>query len=252
MRDHTVVTYPPLGTLKPVVEDIWIIDGPVIRFGPRWLAMPFSTRTTVIRLADGGLFVHSPTPLSAQLKQELQQTGAVRWLIAPNRLHYWWMPGWQRDFPQARIFLAPRIREQARGRLDFAAELLDRSDGYPWDRDIATLPIVGRHMTEVVFFHRASRTLILTDLIENFECAKLPALPRLLARLGGALDPHGSMPRDMRMTFRKKDLRAAVRVMLAWNPERIILAHGRWYERDGTTELRRRFAWLLKAGWRKG
>jgi hypothetical protein len=33
--------------------------------------------------------------------------------------------------------------------------------------------------------------------------------------------------------------------MIAWNPERVILAHGRWYERDGAQELRRAFRWVL-------
>jgi hypothetical protein len=33
--------------------------------------------------------------------------------------------------------------------------------------------------------------------------------------------------------------------MIAWDPERIILAHGRWYERNGTAELKRAFRWLL-------
>jgi hypothetical protein len=53
------------------------------------------------------------------------------------------------------------------------------------------------------------------------------------------------MPRDMRLTYAKDTLRTAVETMLAWNPERIILAHGRWYERDGVAELRRAFRWVL-------
>ena len=28
-----VETYDPTGTLKPVTEGVWIVDGPVIRFG---------------------------------------------------------------------------------------------------------------------------------------------------------------------------------------------------------------------------
>ncbi|MCP5170337.1 MAG: hypothetical protein H6999_11365 [Hahellaceae bacterium] len=32
--------------------------------------------------------------------------------------------------------------------------------------------------------------------------------------------------------------------MLQWQPERIILAHGRWYAHDGTAELRRAFRWV--------
>ena len=102
-------------------------------------------------------------------------------------------------------------------------------------------------MTEVEFFHYASRTLILTDLVENFEPQKLGAVMRLLTRWTGAQDPHGQMPLDMRLTFcrNRGQLRSAIEKMIAWNPERIILAHGRCYETKGADELRRAFRWLL-------
>jgi hypothetical protein len=35
--------------------------------------------------------------------------------------------------------------------------------------------------------------------------------------------------------------------MLGWDPERIVLAHGRWYEANGSAELRRAFRWVLKS-----
>ncbi len=70
---------------------------------------------------------------------------------------------------------------------------------------------------------------------------------RWLTRLGGVRDPDGQMPRDMRLTFarRKLQLKAAIATMISWDPARIILAHGRWYETDGTHELRRAFRWLI-------
>jgi hypothetical protein len=57
------------------------------------------------------------------------------------------------------------------------------------------------------------------------------------------------MPRDMRLTFRnqKRELKAAVETMIAWNPERIIIAHGQWYDKDAAAELRRAFRWVLDA-----
>jgi hypothetical protein len=241
-------TYPPLNTLKPVAPDIWIVDGPIIRFGMPWPKMPFPTRMTIIRTAGGDLFVHSPTPLVPELRAEIERQGRPRWIIGPNRIHYWWIPEWREGFPDAEIYLAPGIVKQSKGRIDFASRRLEGRTGYPWDNEIATLPVSGSYMTEVVFFHRASRTLILTDLIENFEPAKLQSWwMRLLTRLGGVQDPNGQMPRDMRLTFarRKAELRAAVQTMISWAPERIILAHGRWYDRDGTGELRRAFRWLL-------
>lgn len=241
-------TYPPLNTLKSVADNVWVVDGDVIRFGPPGLKMPFPTRMTIIRTGSSDLFVHSPTALSADLKSEIAKLGQVRWIIAPNRIHYWWTPDWKAAFPDGDVFLAPGIIEQADGRISFPHSDLEGPAGYPWDNAIATLPIVSSYMTEFVFFHRASRTLLLTDLIENFESAKLSLGMWLLTWLGGVLDPNGSMPRDMRLTFRKRkaELRGAIEQMIEWNPERVILAHGRWYQHDGTAELKRAFGWVLE------
>ena len=55
------------------------------------------------------------------------------------------------------------------------------------------------------------------------------------------------MPRDMRLSYSKQkpQLKTAIEQMIAWNPERVILAHGRWYPTNGAGELRRAFRWLL-------
>ena len=254
MAEDQAAIYAPLGVLKPVCEDVWIVDGPAIGFGPPLLKMDFPTRMTVIRLRGGrqnedALFLHSPVQPTPDLLAAIAALGPVRWIVGPNRIHYWWVDEWQAAFPDARSYLAPRIREQAarhRRALPPAAISLDHAEGWPWDAAIATLPVTGRYMTEVVFFHRPSHTLVLTDLIENFEPRKLPAWPlRLLARLGGVLAPDGSMPRDMRLTYPRRTLHMAVKTMLAWQPERVLLAHGRWHGHDGTAELRRAFDWLL-------
>jgi hypothetical protein len=247
-NDQRQATYPPLNTLKSVTQNVWLADGPLIRFGPPGLKMPFTTRMTIIRLGASDLFVHSPTALTAELKAAVTNLGRPRWLIAPNRLHYWWVPDWKEAFPETAVYLAPRVVEQAGKRIDIPYSDLDRDTGYPWDSDIATLPVAGSYMTEVVFFHRASRTLLVTDLIENFEPTKLSIGMRFLTWLGGCLDPEGSMPRDMRVTYgkQKAELHAAVEKMIAWSPERIILAHGRWYQRDAVQELRRAFRWVLQ------
>lgn len=41
-----------------------------------------------------------------------------------------------------------------------------------------------------------------------------------------------------------KRARASLERMLSWEPEKVILAHGRPYDRNGTAELRRAFRWL--------
>jgi hypothetical protein len=248
MLHETHLIYPPLNTLKLIADDVWIVDGPVIRFGPPWLKMPFPTRATIFRLAGSCLFVHSPTPLVAELRSEVEKIGLPRWIVGPNRLHYWWIPDWHAAYPEAEIYIAPKVKQQAGDRLDFDCEVLDRTTGYQWDDQIATLPITGSYMTEVEFFHYASRTLVLTDLIENFEPQKLGTrAQRFLTWVGGVQHPNGSTPRDMRMSFSKNkpELRAAVETMIEWNPERLILAHGRWYDGHGRAELQRAFRWIL-------
>jgi Domain of unknown function (DUF4336) len=238
-------TYTPLNTLKRVCEDVWVVDGPLIRFGMPWPKLSFPTRMTIIRLPGRELFIHSPTPLVPELGHAIDREGQPRWLIGPNRIHYWWLPEWHAGFPEAQVYVAPRIREQARDRIDFPAVTLVGDHGYPWDHDVATLPVPGTYMTEFVFFHHVSRTLVLTDLIENFEPGKLTLMMRWLTRLGGVQHPDGRTPRDLRLTFSRGEVRAAVERMIAWDPKRIILAHGRWHEKNGAAELRRAFRWLL-------
>lgn len=44
MLEDAQITYPPLNTLKPGARNIWIVDGPAIRFGWPWPKFRFSTR----------------------------------------------------------------------------------------------------------------------------------------------------------------------------------------------------------------
>ena len=71
MATASMACYPPLDTLKPVAADAWIVDGPIIRFGMPWPKMPFPTRMTLLRLGEGDLLVHSPTPLAGALRDQI-------------------------------------------------------------------------------------------------------------------------------------------------------------------------------------
>ena len=212
-NEYAYVTYPPLNTLKDIADNVWIVDGPAIRFGMPWPKFPFPTRMTVIRLASGELFIHSPTPLTPSLKGEIDRKGKVRFIVGPNRIHYWWIPEWKAAYPDAVVYLAPQIKEQAKGHIDFDSQPLKAVSGYPWDGEIATLPIVGGHMTEFAFFHRASRTLVLTDLISNFEPEKVSLMfLRLLTWVSGISPPYGGMGRDIRLSFTATQGRVADRL----------------------------------------
>jgi len=237
--------YEPLNTLKPVGPEIWIVDGPAIRF----YGMPFSTRATVVRLANGDLWVHSPTHLTEDLRAEVAALGPVRHLIAPNWIHYAYVNAWQAAFPEAVAWAAPGVKKRADKKgmaITFDRDLGDEAES-PWAREIEQMIVRGSRVHhEAVFFHGASRTLVLTDLIENFEAGNLPWWMRIFARMAGIVDPDGQMPRDMRATFsgHRQTLRTAVERMIGWQPEAVIIAHGRWYRENGVAELRRAFRFL--------
>ena len=52
--------YAPLGVLKPLGRDIWMVDGPVVRTRRLLGTLPLTTRMTVARLPDGRLWLHAP------------------------------------------------------------------------------------------------------------------------------------------------------------------------------------------------
>jgi hypothetical protein len=244
---YAYTPYEPLSVPKPVGEAIWIVDGPEITFGLGPLHMPFPTRMTVIRLPDGALWLHSPIALDEALVGQVERLGPVAHLVASNTLHYWWMKDWQARFPEAQAWAVVRLDPQARSRVGPHRQLAATPPA-EWQGMIEQEIVAGSMLMEAVFFHHPSRSLILTDLIENFEKERFRSrVFRWLARLGGVLDPDGKAPVDLRLTFRKARpaLRAAVERMIAWEPRRVIVAHGRWYGEDGVAELRRAFRWVL-------
>jgi len=245
MRADKATGYEPLNTPKPVAENVWLIDGPAIRF----YGMPYTTRATIVRLADGGLWVHSPTQLDEGLAAAVAALGPVRHLVAPNWIHYAHVGAWQVAFPGALAWAAPGVAKRAQSRgmdLRFDRDLGQAAPA-DWAGEIDQLIVRGSKIhREAVFFHRASRTLILTDLIENFEVPKIGFWFRIAARLAGVLDPDGKAPIDLRQTYRdRKALREDVERMIGWGPERVIVSHGRWYQRDAVAELKRAFRWVL-------
>lgn len=243
----TATGYEPLNTLKPVADNIWLIDGPSIRF----FGMPFSTRATVVRLQNGDLWVHSPTVMTDGLRAELDALGPVAHLVAPNWIHYAYVSEWQAVYPRATAWAAPGVTERANKKglhLSFDHDLQwDRAEA-PWTGQIEQLIVRGsKKHREAVFFHKISDTLILTDLVEAHETKHLPVWMRPLIWLSGIDDTDGKMPPDMRRTFRNRDALAEdLETMIAWRPRRVILAHGRWYERNGTAEMERAFRKLLR------
>ena len=99
-------------------------------------------------------------------------------------------------------------------------------------------------MNEVVFLHRASRTLVVTDLCFNVRHSDHLGT-RLFMRVNGAYGRFGPS-RLLRSLVRDRPaLRASLERILAWDFERVVVTHGEVLEHGGRDALRAGFAWLL-------
>lgn len=242
-----VVTYPPVDVPKQVAENLWIVDG-----GPiEQLGMTLPIRMTVIRLASGELLLHSPIPCSAALHKHLRGLGRIRHLLAPSFGHWQFVAQWQGACPETETWVVPglRHRRQVRSsRLEIDHEL-HVGETHPWGEEIELRLVPGgAGFHEAALFHRPSRTLVLTDLVVNLERRKLPALSRIGARLVGGLAPEGMAPLHLRLLLRRRrrEVREAAEVLVSFAPERVIFAHGEWFERDGEARLRHSLRWILR------
>ena len=231
-----------LGPLSEFGPNIWVGEGPVVSF----LGFPYPTRTAIIRLSDGGLFIWSPIALTPELRQAVDALGPVRFLVSPNKLHHLFLGAWKQAYPQARLFASPGLRKK-RSDLIFDANLGDTPDP-DWAADIDQVIVKGSpFLTEVVFFHRGSDTAIFTDLIQNFPRDWFKGWKGLVARLDEIVAPHPGAPREWRASFffKRAEARASLERILAWPIERVLIAHGDPVSSDGAAFVRKCFAWLL-------
>ncbi|MCA1499850.1 SDR family oxidoreductase [Bradyrhizobium sp. NBAIM14] len=234
-------------SLSQVTDDIWIVnDKPINAAG---LQLP--VRMTVIRLSNGDLVLHSPVRYSPALREELERLGTIRYLLAPNIAHWMFLPEWQRQLPQAAIFAARGLA--ARRQVRAAGLRVDRELGdttpEEWAADLETVSVNAPMFSEVELFDRRSRTLVLTDIVQNLDPHHLSASNTAAASLLGIAKPDGKAPVYLRLLLRLggRSARAAGERLVKLAPERVIFAHGDWFETQGTARLRRSLRWLLPA-----
>jgi hypothetical protein len=211
-----------LATLEQFGPSLYVADGPTVSF----FGFPYPTRMAVARLADGDLWVWSPIALTRELADEVQSIGPVRHIVSPNKLHHLFLQEWANHWPAARLYAPPGLARK-KPALHFHAELEDEPKS-PWQTDIDQVVFRGSFaMSEVVFFHYGSRTVLIADLIQRFSDVNISGWKRMLLRVGGVLGEGGGTPRDWRASFlRHHAAHFALQKVLGWNPERLLIAHG--------------------------
>ena len=191
--------------LEAFAPNVWIADGPPVNvFGP--IKLP--TRMIVVKLAAGGLWINSPIEASAHEMESVSQIGPIRYLVAPTPLHIWRLKKWKAFYPSAELY-GPS------------------ASGNEWQADLDQVLFRGNaFIQELEFFHATSRTLIFTDLIQNYRLW------------------HG-VPFDARLSFVHRRLaRRSLDAILSWDFDKLIVAHGTCVDRDAKAFVEQAFAWL--------
>jgi hypothetical protein len=198
------------------------------------------TRTTIVRLGDGSLFVHCPVALDPELKNEIDALGDVRAVVAPSLFHHLYVGQWIDAYPRATFWACPGLRDK-RPDLKWTGTL----EGGPlrdWESDLDQAPLTARFEREIVFFHRKSKTLLCADALLN-----LSKHPARLTRAVAFLMQNNAPGKGWMERFAVRDHalgRRQIDRILEWDTDAILLAHGEPVRRDGRAIVRDAYAWL--------
>lgn len=226
--------------LQEFGKEIWIAAGPKVTV----LGFDYSTRMAVLRMADGGLFIWSPTPFSPAMRYLLDTLGPVRHIVAPNSLHHLFLADWVTAYPDALLHGTVRLQRKRRD-LQFDARLTD-TPAPDWAEEVDQVLVGGNLLTsEAVFFHRPSATVLFTDLLQQLPSDWYKGWRAKVARLDLMVSPEPTVPRKFRAAcINRRAARKAVTRILDWPVEKVLMAHGTPVESGARALLHRAFAWL--------
>lgn len=225
--------FDPVSRLQPLAENVWVAQQP-------WslLGIQLGKTTTVVRLADGRLVVHSAGPDMAALARACAEVGEVAWLVEATTLHDTFAAEASAVFP-AVPYLVPK---------GFPLKLAQGRSLSPlppeWAEEWAVLRLGGvPRMQEHVMLHRPSRTLIVADLVFNLPTAS--GWSRLMLRWLSGLREYPGTSRLWRSQVRDHGaLRRSLDEMLAWDFEHVVVGHGKPITHDAKARLTRALAWV--------
>lgn len=225
-----------MSALTEVVDGrIWALDRPVWFSGVRLRA-----RTTIVRLEDGGLLVHSPAPPTDELAAQLRALGPVRWLVVPNCFHHLGTPAAAERFPEAKV-VGP-------------ASALKRNKALKLDIDIArfsehvseveTLPLQGvPFLDETVLYHAPTQTLLGADVVLSANAEDHWSW-RFAARVTGCWE-RLRVPPDVKHKIPDKTVTArAIQAIIERPARRLLVAHSPVIEEGCRDRLAQ--AWRLE------
>ncbi|THU83081.1 hypothetical protein K435DRAFT_435838 [Dendrothele bispora CBS 962.96] len=221
--------------IREVTSNVWTFSAP-FKLG----ILPFGIRSTAIRLSNGDVWVLASTPLTEQTKEGIDKLGSVKWIMNSSLAHHFHLGEFKKAYPDAKLIGVNGIGEKksAEG-LVFDGEYgkdLDVETRYGFEDEIKSCYFSGSASKEVAWYHTASKTLIVGDLMVNLPATEQFSKSKTSAKLPfiNTLSPSGMLlKRTLWGSGLDKDaMRRDIKTVSEWDFERIILAHGNIIEKD--------------------
>lgn|GEM_PF-176084 len=239
VRSFRPVPNKPKSLLIEVASNIWTLEAKdcVCYRPPMQPRYPYTHRAVVIRLNDGSLFILSPIELTPDIRADIAQLGVVKYLVSPNHLHHLYLGDWSQAYPDAKLYASPRLVPKRKD-LAFYKTLSTDTPEPEWAGQIEQCIFGSGNgwFDEIVFFHRASRTIIFTDLIMDFDPSTFSSISRVTTRWN---QMYQHTPRGVQFAhiFDRAFLRDSLKTVRAWEPEHAIVAHSPWLCVEGKEEV---------------
>ena len=211
---HSATPLTSVGTL------IWRADR-TIKFA---LGIELPLSMVVVANEHGELLLYSPTPLDDRTQAAIDSIGTVRWIVSPNPLHGHFVSRYRQIYRDA-DYVTPAQVPMNQWRPWFDLIRVETRDGY----------------AEICGYHRASHTLILSDLAFNVRSANTRT--EALLRLNGAWQQF--TPTRMQRLLVMKN-RAALQTFYRWAMDQdfsqISVSHGALVTNEAPAAFAQAFA----------
>jgi len=220
--------------LQALDTDIWTLEQPFSMPG----GVQLGTRSTIVRLSDQSLWLHSPGPGVRGAYPALRKLGEVSQIVAPNAFHHLFLADAGELFPKATLW-GPRALRRKQPKLSFS--LLEQETPAAWQPVLLSHAVQGLKLRESVFLHVPSKTLIVTDLLFHLYPKDLPT--RLLTTLMGT---RNRLACSKLVKFALEDrqaFRQSLAQILEWDFERLLMAHGQILAQDAKNAFAQAMQW---------
>ncbi len=223
--------------LQAIGTNIWTVSHQL-----RLLGMPLLTRMVICRLSGKRLWVSSPVPVDESVKEQIEALGEVAYVVAPNSFHHLYLQPFRLSFPWARYYSVPNLQHNVKHFV--FDESLSEQPVAAWQGEMEHRLILGsKFFHEALFLHRSSRTLIVTDMLINMTKTK-SRLANFALTLYGVMGKPASSPLCKRLIHNRSQARTVMEAVMAWDFERIVMAHGKIIDTDAKAIFRRALSWL--------